>query len=283
MNYEYFDTIHRYLAGSMEAGERVAFEAELKTNAQLREDVDLERLVLEGLEMAGEDAKVRESIAQTHQQLRAEGFFEQEAETTPHPLTITHSSNKSSFDMKRILSLAAALVVLLAGVWFFTSRNPAVDKEEIFAKYYNPDHAKEQAQKDAAALESHGLAGASTPQDSLAMAIQLYADGKLEDCVKMLNAYRTSFPNDETAQYYLGLAHLGLSRYAKAIELLFPLSRSSTFALKNDAMWYLGLCYLKAEAGVDEARQVFQNIANDPANPDHQAAKAILEQILRGK
>ena len=54
MNEQYLDTIHRYLNGTMDVNERESFETEMRQNPSLQKDVEMERLLLGGLEHAGE-------------------------------------------------------------------------------------------------------------------------------------------------------------------------------------------------------------------------------------
>ena len=79
--------------------------------------------------------------------------------------------------------------------------------------------------------------------------------------------------------YFLGATFMSQGYYAKAIEVFFPLSRGES-PLKNDALWNLGLCYLKTENGMDDARVSFEKLSADNAYHNHRGAKAVLEQLL---
>ena len=69
-------------------------------------------------------------------------------------------------------------------------------------------------------------------------------------------------------------------RYVKAIELFLPISRSDGSDLKNDALWNLGLCYLMTVNGEQDAREVFEELADDSAYPQHREAQAVLDQLI---
>lgn len=281
MNEEYVDKIHRYLAGTMSAVEREAFEVEIKDNPELQNDVELERLLLEGIARAGE-AEYRQTIGDVHQKLNAEGFFRAGAAENVSTLSVSHLS-KTSF-MRRIMAIAATLVVLAGAVWFFTRQeSAAVDPNALFSQNFKLEQEVQRAKTAISRLESVGMAGVQTAEDTLRTALQHFEAGRYNEAQNLLKSYLEMHPEDETAQYYLGVVHISQGRYAKAIELLTPLSTSEGSELKNDALWNLGLCYLKAENGQEDAREAFTKLANDNEYPNHRGAKALLEQLIPKK
>ena len=180
--------------------------------------------------------------------------------------------------MKRIIAIAASFAILAAAVWFFTRPANTPDPGALFSKYYQPKEEIQRAQEIIPKLES-GLAGIPTDGDTLRDALQFYADGNLEEAEKLLKIYLESSPEDSMALYFLGATFMSQGYYAKAIEVFFPLSRGES-PLKNDALWNLGLCYLKTENGMDDARVSFEKLSADNAYPNHRGAKAVLEQLL---
>ncbi len=275
MNEQYLDTIHRYLNGTMDVNERESFETEMRQNPSLQKDVEMERLLLGGLEHAGE-TELRQKIGTVQDQLAAEGFFRAGAAETSPRLSVTHLSK--TYQMKRIIAIAASFAILAAAVWFFTRPANTPDPGALFSKYYQPKEEIQRAQEIIPKLES-GLAGIPTDGDTLRDALQFYADGNLEEAEKLLKIYLESSPEDPLAAYFLGATFMNQGYYAKAIEIFLPLSRGES-PLKNDALWNLGLCYLKTENGMDDARVSFEKLSADNAYPNHRGAKAVLEQLL---
>lgn len=276
MNEQYIDTIHRYLSGAMDVTERTAFEKEMHRDPQLQNDVEMERLLLSGLERAGE-TELRQKIGAVQDKLAAEGFFKADAAQSASPLVITHLSK--TFLMKRIIAIAASFAILAAAVWFFTRPANTPDPGALFSNYYKPQEEIQRAQKIIPTLESHGLAGAFSDGDTLREALQFYADGKLEEAENYLKIYLETNPEDPMATYFLGATYMSQEHYAKAIEIFFPLSRTES-PVKNDALWNLGLCYLKTENGMEDARLSFEKLSADNSYPNHRGAKAVLEQLL---
>lgn len=251
----YYEKIHRFLADEMDASEKAAFQIEIENDNQLRIAVENERLLLAGIENRGENA-LRSAVASTHDSLRSEGFFRQ---ITAEPqLTVSHKNTQ--FVMKNVLAIAAVFVALVAAFWFLKPQKLTPD--EAFAKLYQP---KIEATKDVLAnLHSMGMAGAQDQNDSLKTAIQLLEDGKTDDAIALLKAIVAAHPDNETAQFYLGMAFLGKGLYARAIEIFTPISLKKDFALQPEAVWHLALCYLKTPDGKGEARRLFELLKENP-------------------
>lgn len=274
MNEQYIDTIHRYLTGTLEAAEHAAFEEELKTNATLRSDVELEHVLLAGIDKAGE-AQLRTNIGAVHQQLKADGFFESAGQEAP--LRVSYLSGSTR--IKQFIAIAASLVVVAGAVWFFI-QNGSTRNDAIFANHYQPAEDLQRAQTIVTRLKSTGFGGVNTQPDSLRLALQAYEAGQYDEALALLTALGAAYPQNDTVQYFTGVVHISHERYAKAIEVLLPLSRSDTSALRNDALWNLGLCYLKMENGERDARGVFTQLSQDNAYPKQRGAKAVLDQLL---
>lgn len=275
MNEQYIDAIHRYLNGAMDVAESEDFEAEIRRNPALKNDVEVERTLLAGLEHAAGKA-LRKTIGSVHQNLKAEGFFR--TNSTEPSLSIVHVSKSSV--MKRILAIAAALAVVAAGIYFFMQPNKPADPNAVFAKFYQPQDDVQRAQKIIASLESYGMAGVQTDSDTLKQALQLYESGKYQESIALLKSFSAQHPENETAVYYLGVIHMSQEHYAKAIELLLPLSRAEGSSLKNDALWNLGLCLLKTDNGREDARDAFLKLSKDNSYPNQRGAVAVLEQLF---
>lgn len=276
MNEAYIDAIHRYLNGTMETAERESFEAEIQRNPALRNDIELEQALLEGLNQAG-NRKLRETIGAVHQNLKHEGFFTAPAQESAPQLLIAHSSKTSV--MKRFIAIAAGVAAIAVGIFFFTQQQKPVDPNALFSQFYQPKADVERAHQIINTLTSYGMAGIQSDTDTLKQALELYEAGKYMESQNLLKAFTETHPENDTALYYLGIVHMSQEHYAKSIEILLPLSRSDS-AMKNNALWNLGLCYLKAENGLDDARDVFRQLSEDPSFPNHRGAAAVLEQLL---
>ncbi|MBI1227534.1 MAG: tetratricopeptide repeat protein [Bacteroidetes bacterium] len=269
-NNDYIDRIHKYLSGNMNQAETSDFENEISANEQLAKDVKLEEKLLLGIGLVGDD-DLRKSIAAADQRKAEQQFFTAGKIVSLQP---------KKFEMKKLISIAAAAVILVGLVWWGFFRQTPPNAEQLFASNFKPETAKSAAIAESLQASS-GLLGdsTSTAQDSLLEALKLYNDGKYNEAMVALDTFLVYHPENDTAQFYLGMSHLNESRYARAVEVLQPITTSETSSFKLDAMWYLGLCYFKVDGGFAKAEELFNQLASNPESKDQQAAKGILQLI----
>lgn len=268
-NNNYTENIHRYLNGTMANEEKSQFENDLKQYQALKQAVELERKILLGLEKLG-DHELRKQIQDAHQNLEGQGFFESRNNIIP-----INSKPKLRL-MKRIVAIAAAAVVILGLAWWGFFREKPMDANAIFAQNFQPETDRLGA---VMAGFPAGFAGEPTPQDSLKEALKLYEAGKYNEAAAALDSVLVKHPANDTAMFYLAMSHLNMERYSRALEILTPLSAQDGTAFKLDATWYLGLCYLKVDNGLAQAKEIFGNLAANPDYKDRQSANGILHLL----
>ncbi len=268
MNEEYIHTIHRYLNGDMDASEQAAFEARLPEDPELREALDLERLLLAGIHRAGQQ-QLRQTVGAVHQALAGEQFFEI---NRPKPVFLGLST-------PRWLAAAAALAVLATAVWFFALRQPIADQQALFAQHYQPE--TDRAQQVIESLTSYGLAGVATETDSLKAALERYRAGQSDAALRQLRQFADNHPENHTAAYYLGVIYLERGNYPAAAAAFQPLAQAADSGLQNDARWNLALCFLKIENQPNGAIDLLKTLAADPANPYYRQAQNLLQQLSK--
>ncbi|MCF8246118.1 MAG: tetratricopeptide repeat protein [Saprospiraceae bacterium] len=266
-NNAYINRIHQYLSGKMGQAEKSDFEHEMNANEQLANDTKIEEKLLLGISLVGDD-DLKKNIASADQHLSAKHFFETGRVVSLQP---------NRFIMKKLISIAAAAVILIGLVWwgFFRQTTPSAD--QLFADNFKAEKIRSVALADA--LTNSGLVDSMTTEDSLLVALKFYNDGKYNEAMVALDTFLVYHPANDTAQFYLAMTHLNESRYARAVELLTPITYSEVSSFKLDAMWYLGLCYFKVEGGFSKAEEIFTQLASTPESKDQQAAKGILRSI----
>ncbi len=269
-NNGYIARIHQYLLGEMNPAEQAEFEKAMLADGQLAQDIKLEEKLLLGITLVG-DETLKKGIASTDQRMAAKQFFNKGKVVSLQP---------NKFIMKKIISIAAAAVVLFGLVWWGFFRQTAPSSDQLFANNFKPETAKSVAIAEGLQTSS-GLLGDSTSnaQDSLLTALKLYNDGKYNEAMVALDTFLVYHPANDTAQFYLGMSHLNAERYARAVEVLTPITTAENSSFKLDAMWYLGLCYFKVDGGFAKAEAIFSQLASTPESKDQQAAKGILQLI----
>lgn len=263
----YIERIHSYLQNELNEADRKNFEKDLASDTQLAADVALERGVLASIKGVG-DRNLKSDISSVHEKLRAEGFFDEKAETTQ-----PQSGKIVRFPMFRILSIAAGLALAMAVAWWVTGGQSQPKNAELFAQYYQPEKTEVQTQIDN--LESFGMTGIETTDDSLRNALIFYKKGDYEKANSALEIYTNNHPGDQIGQFYKSLSMLGVGDYVAASQLLGKLSTKENLIKAEDIYWYQALSLLNVPDGEKEAIDIFRKIAESGISRKSEA-KSIL-------
>jgi anti-sigma-K factor RskA len=129
----YIERIHRYLAGALSDSEKATFEQEMATDATFAQAVGLEKKLLSGIHLVGED-DLKKSIASARQRLAEQQFFE-----AGKIVSIHAASTTKSFSMRKAMSIAAAAIVLLGLAWWGFFREARPDADQLFAANFKPE------------------------------------------------------------------------------------------------------------------------------------------------
>lgn len=181
--------------------------------------------------------------------------------------------------MKRFVQKhAIPIAILLAGAglvfWLLSKpEGPRTVESDLF----QPE--REKLGGILSKIQVFGLAGEpKNREDSLAVALDLYGGAQYEPARKALDTYLAAHPDDHTARFYLGMAHLYRKRSETAFSILSPLSELPDFDMQDDARWYAAL----AAANVDRTRALglFARISKDPNSKYREAAQAVMTSML---
>jgi hypothetical protein len=136
---------------------------------------------------------------------------------------------------------AAVLAALLGIFWMMKISSTS---EKIFATYFNPDIGLPLIMSTTNACDFYeGML--DYKQENYKMAIEKWQI--------LLEAK----PENDTLNYFLGVAHLALGNSAKSLEFLENQERFRQGIFKEDASWYAALAKIK-EGKLDEARVFLQ-------------------------
>lgn len=171
---ELLETIESYFNNSMENNERILFEEKLINNLEFKEQVEDIKTMLLGIETQA----LKEQLDTFHSH-----FY----------------SNKKKHSQKRIirhipymkLSIAAVFVIAIGCFWLFnTSHN-----KKLYSKYFKPDPGLQTSMGTDANFEFYD-------------AMIDYKRGDYNKAIKKWEILSTKKPNNDTINYFLGLAYM---------------------------------------------------------------------------
>ncbi|MFK7833068.1 MAG: tol-pal system YbgF family protein [Winogradskyella sp.] len=225
-----FEKIEAYLNSKLEPKHLLEFEAKLKNDADFKIKVEDIKTVLSGIETQA----LKEQLNVFHNDL------EIEHRTQP----ITDTVKVRSLNWKRLL-IAAALVIAAGSFWFLNGNS----NERLYAKYFTPDP---------------GLPTTMSTNNNYDFyeAMVNYKQGDYKTAISKWETLQKSKPNNDTLNYFIGVAYLANKKEGDAISFLEKSIKNSNFPLANDAYYYLGLAYLK-EGNIEKAKANLQNSTID--------------------
>ncbi|MBL6446832.1 hypothetical protein JMN32_10950 [Fulvivirga sp. 29W222] len=154
--------------------------------------------------------------------------------------------------IKRILSVAAVILVLMIPIGYLVLQNVAQpNNEELFATYFQPYEDIISQRSDAQSLQEKGLSAYNQQNYRAAIAyFESHIDENLQD-----NAIKT----------YLGISYLAVSEAEQAEKWLKETSKNATGLYREVSEWYLALTYLK----LGESKKAQEQLTLITQHPDH--------------
>lgn len=226
---EELEQIENYIYGKLDGIELQHFETRLSTDALFKAKVEDIKILISGIEAQA----LKEQLNYFHEDL--------------HKNNIDHDLDKSkiyNINWKKLL-VAAALLIAAGSIWFLNENS----NERLYAKHFNPDP---------------GLPTTMGTSDNYEFyeAMVNYKQGDYKTAITKWEALQKTTPNNDTLNYFIGVAHLANKNEKMAIPVLEAVSKNSEFAFINDTYYYLGLAYLKAE-NIDKAKANLQKSATE--------------------
>ena len=241
---KYYGQLEAYHLGRMGPEEKEAFEANLRTDAELHQAWNLYRLSVAALELQ-KDAQVRETVNKVRKE-----------------------EKKAIVVRRRYLALAASVALLLCaagGLWF--------------ARQWYSDQALYQAFYTAPSELNPARMGegeqASTP---LLQGLEAYAGGQTDLALSLLDSIAPEQADYEAARFAVGQIYLQTGRGEEAIPYISPLTASLDSSRAARSEWYLALALLQT-GKTAECREWLIIISEDPAHPYQAKAEELLKKM----
>jgi len=272
------DDIENFLNQEMDAAELAAFEKEMAADKALADEVTFHEDVVKGIQGAA-PLDFRKMVTNTHQEMKAEGFFSEAAETTAEQQSDQTTAKEAKVRrMGRFnrLAIAASFALLLTAGWFMFSQLSTPD--QLFADNFTvPQDVLSIEIADRLAETGFGTDKAALA--ALQTAIDTYKSGDYQSAINQFNTFEATAPEDALtayAQFYEAIALLKIRQSEAAQNELLSLVDKANFPLQNDVKWYLALTYLQQNK-VIEAKALLQNLST--INGYEQKATNLLNQI----
>tara|TARA_R110002049_G_scaffold993_3_gene7133 strand:- start:12240 stop:12977 length:738 start_codon:yes stop_codon:yes gene_type:complete len=211
---ELLEAIERYINGTMDSKELKDFNEYLKIDTDFKAQVEDIKTMLLGIETQ----TLKEQLDVFH-----EDVLEIKAQKS--------ESNTVRFLKYRKLTAAAAIIIAVGSIWFFSSS----PNHRLYANYFKPDPGLPTTMSS------------SSDNFDFYDAMVNYKHGDYDLAIEKWHLLNEKKPDNDTINYFLGVAHLANKDETDAIPFLERATADSTFALINDAYHYLGLAYLNVD------------------------------------
>lgn len=215
---EEFELIEKYLEGTLEGANLIAFEKRLTEDSEMAEIVEEQRLLRDAIQ----EENLREKLNDFHHSLSENK---------------QSSSNKVIFLKSYARYAVAACIAVLLFWGGFTYLNGAyankAQNEQLFAAHFTPDP---------------GLPTTMSASDNYDF-FDAMVSYKQEDYKKAITKWQPLLnkkPENDTLNYFLGVANLAQGNEDEAITFLQWAAENNNSHFLSDTYYYLGLAYLKS-------------------------------------
>ncbi len=224
----------------MDSKERTSFEEELEESVTLKKQLEEVKSLIHGVEAA----VTKEKLNRFHQEI------DNDSHAKPKASRLRHLNFK-----KYVMAASVALLIGITGFWYSTSKDP---NQEFFNEYFIPDPGLPTTMSSNSNYEFYE-------------AMVSYKQAKYSLAISQWNTLLEQKPENDTLNYFLGVAHLASNNEDLAIDLLSKVCQQSNSYFIDDAFYYLGLAQLKA-GNVEAAKYNLDK-------SDHKKAALILSEI----
>ena len=260
---EQYELIEAYLTDELSAVDRVAFENDLKADAELQAEVDRQRNIRLGLRALGIERALERAKAQY--------------KATSAPAETEEAVSVSQPTVRPLVSwrywaAAASVVVILGGGYFVYQQTTDRQADIAYADTFSSDPTTD--------LMKDFPTGQVSPsvRNQFLDAMTAYKSGKYNEVIKQLKTLPADKQTLPYRNYFLGLSYLANKQPIEAIPLLTKAQTASSGKLRQKSEWFLALAYVKNEQK-EKALPLLKRISADKAHPFQALAKRVLKKI----
>lgn len=241
-----YDRIEAYLEGRLDEQQKKAFDQELQTNTELRDEFDLFKMSREAVEV-----EIANDLRQS--------FKDWQSEDESKTVTEKPQLKVVSINRRRWLSMAAAACVFLVAGFFVWNLSNSVSNPGLAANYYTtPSVSNFRSGADSDTNFQNGLT--------------FYQENKLNEANTTLNNIPSSSPEYTKAQYLVGHIAMQEKNYATAITAFKNVVAKNDPRWQEQAEWNLILAYLGNDDNSGEFISLLNQITGNDSHSYHQQA-----------
>ncbi len=176
----------------------------------------------------------------------------------------TGSGTLPTRSLKPYYYIAASLVLFIVAFFVIKSNNQVQSGTNLYAQYFTlpPENI---TTRDSGELNNH-----------LVVAINAYRKQNFDQAIVNFNAYLDANPENDAANFYLGISYLANEQTEKSEKYLVKVVDNQDSIYRNAAQWYLSMAYLKSEK-IGKAKSALEDITSGSSS---YATKA--KEILDG-
>ncbi len=273
---EEMELIEAYVEGKLAGESLISFEAQLQSDAVLRNEVAQFRVLISGINLAGErkfSQKVREwekaatLLDQATQQSQASPL-PQSAETT----TSAAAKSDQTPEPGRTASLTwlyaavpTAVMVILLAIWVYPHLFPP-SMEELYTQNFVPYPDLYTSMGDG--------------PDARQAAIAFYNEQNYEQAAESFTHILQTQSKDYQLYMYVGISYLESGLKAEALQTFDHIIANAPNNYREPAQWYKALTYLKYKQ-LGESRDMLQIILAQESHAYQARAQRLLKKLRK--
>lgn len=257
---EQYELIEAYLTNELSAVDQLAFENDLKADAELKAEVDRQRDIRLGLRALGIERALERAKAQY------------KATSAPAETPLVSQPVVRPLVSWRYWAAAASVVVVLGAGYFAYQQTTNRQADIAYAETFSSDPTTD--------LMKDFPSGQMAPsiRDQFLDAMTAYKSGKYDKVIEQLKTLPADKQTLPYRNYFLGLSYLANKQPVEAIPLLTKAQAASSGKLRQKSEWFLALAYVKTNQK-EKALPLLKRISTDKAHPFQSLAKRVLKKI----
>lgn len=223
---EKIQLIEDYLLQRLSFEENLAFEQQLKNNPPLSKELELYKLLFQGIELEGKITKFS---------MHLNALRTTSSAPISAPAAKKQVSRKTGASVKTIqrwIAGAAAVVLLLVGSYWYLNDDST---ETLYSKYYQVYPGSVQK----------SIVRGDTINSLEEQAMQAYEARNYSRAAALITSVIQTKPEDPDWPFYLGISYLELNNFEQAEKYLKISATSPQSMYSKQARWYLALAYIK--------------------------------------